>query len=251
MIRRLSNNLRIVVIDNPYDSLDNPMVQDLFAKTMALKIQGYRSVYPYGMLPTDTYDFVATHQLVCQEKNGSYEVLMGYKSITLQRCQIHRLAFQPLAVLQASQATPHDQVMESILAKHAKNPEKISAGCGWTIHPSARENEILRKTLKDLMTTMLVYHEQETGTLERVCGAIPRVKTDNYFENLGYQRLSHNGEVLPPFSAPSHFGEQAVMLHCPRFTEAAFTTAEHYRDIWDARVVVETQENVEMQKEAA
>jgi hypothetical protein len=100
-------NLQIVVLESPYDNMNDPLVRDLFSKIVQLKIEGYRLVYPYGVLPVDSYDFIATHHLVCREINGSYQVLMGVKYITLKKCLTHNLPFPGIALLRTAKAVSH------------------------------------------------------------------------------------------------------------------------------------------------
>jgi hypothetical protein len=251
MITRLVPNLRIVVLESPYDTLSDPLVQDLFSRTMKLKIEGYQTVYPYGVLPVDSYDFIATHQLVCREKNGRYEILMGAKYVTLQKCMTHRLPFPGLSLLRSSAATPHAQILESLLERYSKNPEKVSYGSSWTIDPISRSNPVVKKTLKDLMTATLVHYETELETVERFCCGAPKIKTDLYFENLGYHRLSDQNNPLPAFNQASLMGEAAVMLRCSNFSDAALNIAESYRDLWESRLVLRPESVAQQSQEAA
>jgi hypothetical protein len=91
--------LKIIVLNSPYDTIQNPLTQSLLAKTIAMKIAGYRKHYPYGVLPADSYDFVATHLILCEENNGDYEPLMGMKFTTYERCKIHNLEFPILHIV--------------------------------------------------------------------------------------------------------------------------------------------------------
>ncbi|MDR3606231.1 MAG: hypothetical protein P4M08_02495 [Oligoflexia bacterium] len=235
MVAKLFGDIEIVVIESPYDTLGDPEVRDLFSRLAALKIEGYRAVYEYGVLPVDTYDFVATHYLVCRKNQGRPEILTGYKTVTLQKCLKHRLVFPGMALLRSAGATSHCLALEELLGQFAANPDKVSYSSSWTINPEVRKNPALKNLLKDLMTVMLAAHELEIGTVERLGCGVPKVKSDQYFQSLGYQRMTYRGDILPPFSQPSLVGESAVLLHGTEYTEEALRVVERYRDFWQAR----------------
>lgn len=205
---------------------------------LALKIEGYQTVYPYGVLPVDSYDFFATHHLVCREVKGRWDILMAYKSVTLARCQTHRLPFPGLSLLRNSGAETHAHTLEGLLKSHASHPELVTYGSSWTIHPEARKDLSLKNQLKEIMTAMLVRHEQDIGSVERIsCGA-PKIKTDQYFINLGYERLSRDGDLLPAFPQASLIGEMAVMLRCSQFSDYALSVSDNYNKLLDAQMTL-------------
>ena len=51
-------NIRLVVIDCPYESWHAPFPRELFAKMVDLKLRGFKSHYSHGVLPLDTTDFL-------------------------------------------------------------------------------------------------------------------------------------------------------------------------------------------------
>ncbi|MCM2276782.1 MAG: hypothetical protein NDJ89_01745 [Oligoflexia bacterium] len=233
----IPKNLRVIVLESPYDQIQNPGIQALFGKIVALKIEGYRRVYPDGVLPVDSHDFIATHYLVCEEKPSGPEILMGYKNVTLSQCLRHRLAYPGLNVLRGSEGTEaHQQALQAILDRCSRDRTPLTYGSSWTISPAIPKGE-LKDFLKDLMTAMLVSSELEAGIPERVsCGGL-RVKTDQYFQALGYRPLESRGAPLPPFAQGSLFGEQAIMLHCTRFSDRALALADRFAGLWQERFV--------------
>lgn len=235
------NRLRIVVLNAPYDTLKEPAARRALGDTLALKLEGYRRVYPYGVLPVDSYDLISTHHLVCEEDRDGFHPIMAYRSVTLERCRIHGLAFPGLAVLRSSGAEKHERVLSGLLEKLACDPSLISYGSSWTISPRIPSGSEMRKILKDLMTAMLVTYEEETGTRERFSCGVPTVKSDRYFEGVGYTRVLDSGETgapLPPFAQASLVGEEAVLLRCSKFSDAARSLAGRYRELWLDRVVI-------------
>lgn len=235
----LPRNLRVVELRSPYDCLEQDRARLLFSRIMALKIRGYRAVYPYGVLPVDGYDFIATHLAVCEE-GPSYDwlPLMAFRTVSWERCQRHRLPFHGLSVLRASGARIQEQSLERHLEFCGKDGIAVSYGSSWTIDPRVRDEPELKRFLRDLMAGMLVCHERESGSGERLtCGTF-KVKTDKFFQDLGYERLAEQGIELPPFQQTSLFGESVAVLRCARFSPAGLELAERYEELWRGREIL-------------
>jgi hypothetical protein len=133
----------------------------------------------------------------------------------------------------------HEAALGAVLEQNQSQAERITFGSSWTTRPEARENGPLKQVLKELMIAMLVKQESANGTLEQICFGVPRVKTDQHFARLGYERLTHQGEVLSPFSLNSLAGESVVLVHCRQFSPEANAIAEKYADLWKERLLIQ------------
>lgn len=244
------NGLKLVILESPYDQINDPQVKELFIETQALKINGYHGVYPYGVLPVDTYDFVATHHLVCETGQGRLEPIMGYKSITLDKCKTHKLPFPGISVLRSSQAASHEKALQELLDGYQNNASAIDWGSSWTIAPRIRDNIELKKFLKELFIAMHVCHEREIGTKEWVTCGNNRVKTDRLFLDLGYQPLQSNGVALPYFIYTPLIDAEAMMFTCTKFSDSALKLADKFRDFWNTRIVISDSERAAQKKAA-
>lgn len=235
----IPKNLRIVILNAPYDTLKNPEAQSLLGATLALKLDGYRRSYPYGVLPVDSYDFISTHHLVCEEKNGSLIPLMGYRSVTLEAAKVFKMPFPGLAVVRSSGAKRHEAVLLRLIeeADNAKRP--ITYGSSWTISPQVTSGSAFRQHMKHLMTTMLVGYELGAGIEERFCCGVPAMKSDRFFQEVGYTRIEEDGDPLPPFSQASLLGEEAVLLRCRTFSDKALEIADAHHEFWANRIVID------------
>ena len=85
--------LKIVVLEAPYDSLKEKHAPDIFGKIISLKLQGYGPEYPYGTMPVDTNDFIATHLAVCVEDGSELKPIMAYKTVQQRKCRAHGVQF--------------------------------------------------------------------------------------------------------------------------------------------------------------
>ena len=80
-------NLRILVLDNPFASWDSPFVRDMFNKIILLKKLGYQSRFPLNYAPVDKSDFHGTHLAFCQERNGELFPITAYRVMERDRCE--------------------------------------------------------------------------------------------------------------------------------------------------------------------
>lgn len=231
------SQIQVVVLDSPYETFFQPETQNLLSQALQLKLKSYQNVYALGVLPLDTYDFVSTHHLIGRtDPNGVFQPLMVFRTTALDRCRRHQLAFPGVAVLRASGAVEHAVVLERRLEEWTKQNLRVSYGSGWAIAPELRVDRALREALKDLMTALLVNHEQESRTDRLVACGAARVHTDEYFQNIGYGRMREGAVELPPFRQSSLIGVEAVLLETQKFNERALVLAQRYRSFWENRL---------------
>ena len=232
---------QIVTLECPYDQLQNKLVQRLISQTFALKIEGYQESYPYGVLPTDTYDFIATHHLACERSPQGLIPIMAYKTVTLERCRVHRLPFPGVTVLRSSGAHRHADELEKFLASAESNQKSVSYGSSWTLSPRVRADRESARYFKDLMASMLIQYEQGLSTnFLFTCGVL-KVKTNQFFESLGYQRLCDSENVqLPPFKQASLIGDEAVVLWSNGFKPEAVEQAQRFKSLWKSRLILDS-----------
>jgi hypothetical protein len=233
-----TNDIRIVSLECPYDNWDNAQLTELFNKMVALKLNGYRKEYPYGVLPVDTSDFLSTHYLICNAKGETLTPLMGFKTVSLTRCHLHNVAFPLVSILKTSGATKHEELVTKQLEWCQRGGGDASYAGSWTIDPETRKNRPLVALLRELTITMLVEHyRQHPAARKYICGSV-RFKTDKFLQSLGYSPLEREGEPLSTFEQASLMGDTALALHCSSYTDAANETAYKYRDQWNSRLAL-------------
>ncbi len=246
MISKTKSNkgiLKLVQLEAPYDSWNQPSTQVLFCKMVGLKLESYLTRYSYGILPFDGSDFVATHLLICEESpNGELTPLTSYKSITLERCEAHNLVFPCLSILQASQAERHTQVITDLLKRYQKNPSEISYDSGFTIHPSARIDRAFCSELKDLLMGFVTLHAIDKGIRCLVGMGMTHVKADQYFLSWGYEPFEDGQGPLPLVKVKSHFWKESQLFRAEKFTEFAMMHAKLVEPFWERRLVISSRD---------
>lgn len=231
-----SSTPQIVSLLAPYDHLGSPDLGTRLVQAFQLKLAGYRDVYDYGVLPVDTYDFIATHHLLGFTTEGVFKAVMAFRTLELDKCNQHGLAFPGLAVLQSSGADQHVRALREHLVSW--KGLRVSYASSWAMSPDLRMDREMRDRLRDMMVTMLINHELDRKTDHRLLCGVPKVRTDRLFERLGYSRVRAGEEHLPPFSQASLMGEEAVLLHCQKFSDEALRIAEAHRLIWENRQII-------------
>lgn len=235
------SDLQIVLIDSPYETWDNKETQDLFFKTVDLKLKGYLNDYEHGVLPLDTTDFVGTHHLICQKTPTGLVPLLGWRSISLEKAKLHNMPFSPLALARACNSPDHEKAIQAIVDRAEKEKFSITYESAITIHPSVRNNEEVTSLLKDVLRAMHVHHHHDYNIKESIVGGSMRHKMDRYFLWWGYKAIDLNGKTLPFVKVPQAKFEPTIIYYRKEFSKEALELAPKFRAIWDEKIVISSE----------
>jgi hypothetical protein len=239
-------SLQIVMVESPFQSWHLPEVPNLFKNTIELKQSGYAHHYPNGFLPVDATDFVGIHHLICQKIKNEFIPLAGFRSITLEQCNIFHLPFPGLAGIANDPGTElHCAYVQEQLARISKNNLSVTYGSSWTVHPFARKNRAQAELLKDIARAMLFTYQTEHGIDEEIGMGVtaPKVRTDLYFSELGYEPAKYQGVLLPRFNHAEMGPESVALLHRVNFTPFAQAAGKRYRALWENRIYLHASAN--------
>lgn len=233
-----TNNLKIVVLECPYDTWNVPPTQEIFGKMVSMKIGGYQQRHPYGVLPVDTTDFISTHILICEGPGNDLKVLTGYKMISLERCRIHNVQFPMAAIFDAAKAPIHKAAALAIIEDCEANKIPLLYTGSWTFHSSIIGNREFVRELHPVFEAMYYFAFKDCGFKQIMCGCVPSMRTNTLFEKWGHYRVQKDGEQLPPVSVPHLQGDQVVLMHLREFSDSVIQNAEKWRSLWQNRTVV-------------
>ena len=232
-------SLKIVVLECPYDTWDDPFTREMYAKMISLKLKGYSSGYPYGILPVGGDDLVSTHLMICEERAGGLEPLLGYKSITQSRAAIHQLIFPALSIAMNAPSPEHTQALEALKEQCGSQKWNLRYDSAYTILPGLRDDRELIGDLKILMTGMHTLFHQEYESKESLLVGVLKFKTDHYFAKWGYQPVRLGEKELPPLPHFGLFRELVSMMALKDFTDHARACADETRSLWDQRITAQ------------
>jgi hypothetical protein len=243
-------SLKVVALECPYDNWSSDATQEAFGRMVGLKLQGYREEYPYGILPVDATDFVATHHMVCEEytvdgphgTTREMRPIMAYKSVRWARCRVHRLPFPLVAVAKACGQSELERTVRSILERCEATGKDVFYDSAWTMRPDVRKDPARKKLLHRIMRGIYVLAHRERVAAEEaelLCMATLRLRTDHLFEWWGYRRLMLGESVLPSFAMVPYFDERVAAFHLrDGFSREALDEAAACEQLWADRLHV-------------
>lgn len=235
-------NLKIVVLDCPYDTIHSSETQSLLSKIFSMKIAGYQKHYQYGVLPVDTCDFVATHLVLCEETNGGLEPLMGMKFTTLERCKLHNLEF-PLLHIVDKKYEKHHQSVEKTLNEIESNNESCAYSSSWTMSEIARQNPEFSTFCKNLNISLFWYYKETFRIKNIVDGSTVRFKIHEWKKFLGYEPFQFNNEPLDEVPCDPFFGEKILVMRLKNVSEEAKFFIKQFDYLWETRLTISADKN--------
>jgi hypothetical protein len=237
-LKSLNDLYQLVILDSPIENWDDSDTQNVFTKMVTLKKKGYESCYQQGVLPVDTSDFFATH-VVLFEKNTTQDLMpvMGYKTISFNKCQDFNQTFPGLALVTNSKMPDHIEVVKSIMARCENEKRNLAYLGSWTKNPQyvAPVNVNLKDAFRAFYR--LVYREQNVH--EVLIGGTLRFRTEKLFFELGHRPLELNGEPLPPIHVAHLVKEPVLVMHSAKFKDNVTQAAEKaWAEVWENRIEI-------------
>lgn len=249
--QKLPYKLRLVVLDCPYDTIQNIETQKLFARMAALKIAGYKKEYPDGVLPLDTSDFIATHLLLCEETDDGLRPIMGFKSVMKEKCEKHRVAFPVFNLMEGIESAAHQSALEKLISTAVVREEQVAYNGSWTIDRKVREDRVLAQFCIDMTALMLIRHYYERGIENIVAGAVVRFHVDDFKKFMGFGSLKdEQGRDLPCVQCKFVFQENVKLMHLRNFNDAALRWTERNIEMWRNRIVISAAGSSQIRKAA-
>ncbi len=244
---------KVVVLECPYDIMQYPQAQEYFAKFMALKLKGYLKEYSYGVLPVDSTDFVCNHLTVAEVIDGQLIPITGLKSITYERCNMHKLEFPMYDSLQDDASKEHYEAVSNILKHHDNSSNNIAYNGGWTIDPDLRVDKKISQLMWSLSTMMMFCYYRDYKIHKNLAGAAKRFKVDKMKVFMGYDYLrKKDGKRLEATIASMHNDEPIEVMYLKQFTDAFYTkTVSPFEHYWDDRLTISSHTIEQLEKEAA
>ena len=250
MINRYwQDKLCIIVLESPYQNLSLQEARVVFSNIIDVKIQGYTHIHEDGVLPVDTTDFLGTHLIVANRENPFEDIYMSYKSISYKTCEKYNVPFPFLTLLQNHAHKECAMEMERILKECKSKGEDLAYNTGLTMNPKIRNDENLRKILKEMITTFVVNYHNIYEIPHWATLGICKVKTDQYFIKMGLKEISNNPLMSHPYLKQAE--SRAVISMNQEYSDYVFHTAEKYQGLWDNRITINLNNYHNLKKQAA
>lgn len=252
-IAQTRKQLKIVVLDCPYDTVNDPLTRELLGKIAQFKINSYLDDWSYGVLPLDAGDFIGVHLLLCQDSGSGLEIVAGFKMLTHDRCREFGLEFPAFHALNGTQGTqPHHHAIERVVSAADRRGQSVGYLCSWAVRPDAKKSRTLARFCRDITTALIVKGCESQNVPYAIAYGVQRLRVDRYHESLGFKPLTLDGKSLPVFTSRSYMGEAltTALVDASSFSEEARQIAAEYQDLWDARIEIRAERAAAAKKAA-
>lgn len=244
----LREKYRMVLIRSPHEIMHDQFTSELFPKVIGLKTAGYQKEYGEFVLPFDSSDFVASHLLLTEiMPDGSLSPVLGFKSVTLKRCDDYKIPFPVLGMVEGT--TPNPEYRESFLNIMNKyrdegRSDQLAYNGSFTILPRVRENKILMKSLWDITFSLLTnyYIEYNIHHVVAVCSTTFNVHKKK--EALGWNFIDGSEGMLKAYNCKVLCGSSFIPMELVDIKAKSQEPSGKFKDMWDARVTLD-RESVE------
>ena len=195
------DSLKIVILEAPLETWQFRESRELFKKIISLKKEGYGSQLPPYVLPVDSFDFIATHIVICQKDNLS--PLFAWKAVLLEKCRQYHRPFPLLSLIKNSPGRElYQKVIQEFIQSCSKKKERLAYFGGLTFSSKAHANGELHLLLWKIFYAMAILYRRDYQVAKALFAAILDFKTDVTFKRLGAASLLYRGKELPPLIIP-------------------------------------------------
>lgn len=249
--KKINPRLKIIELKCPYASYkDDESVRKFYELMVCLKLEGYFSRHRRGCQPVDDSDFIADHVLICEETAEGLIPLLGSKFLPRDICQNNNIDFTIAKLMQDISFTQHYEYIALETMRAFNERKRVSYHGSWTMHPDINKHPI-RNQLKDIFAAISVHYCNDQGINELYGIGLPKLKTDTFFYNWGYERAKRGASILEEFPVKFLHSMPGVLMHLKNFNEFANQLAHEYRSLWENREVVGISDYESRNKEVA
>lgn len=240
----ITDKYKFVLLRAPYEIMDFDIVQRIFPKLIQLKTTGYRQEYEKHVLPFDSSDFVASHLLMCEQNGRDLKPVLGMKSVTLKRCDDHRISFPMLSMLERlnSDINSKDTIQKILNSYRIEGrEERVAYNGSFTILPHLREDKFLMKYLWEVSFSLLAnyYIDYEIDHVLAVCAT--KFKVNKKKEEHGWNYIRNGEKHLEEYNCRALFGAPLVPMELFTSSEECRKSATRFKSMWENKLVLDTE----------
>lgn len=251
----VEENFKIVLIRSPYEIMHFPLVSEMFPKIIQLKTSGYRLEYGSLFLPFDVSDFVASHLLLCEKMvTGELRPVLGFKSVTLKKCDDHRINFPILNFLDAPHPeNAYQKTIKSILNQYRERglEDRIAYNGSFTVSPDLRENKALMKHFWDITFSLLTNYYIEYNIEHVIAICATKFKIHDKKEKLGWNYISGEYGTLESYNCKAFFGANLVPMELTDLRSKSALPSSKFKAMWEHKIVLDLEHAEDAKKKAA
>jgi hypothetical protein len=185
---------RVATLDHFLANVNEPAAQRIFADVMVTRGEGYREYD--GLVPFDAVDFIARHHVFY---DGTDNPVAAVRHVTARQCARHGLIPPVLQSLAGSLGSDdHVKTIRSLIEDEAANGRDVADSSRYTIRPPFRKNRETSRLVLELTGALMQLDMEDLGIDLELALSLTRPNVEDGFIEMGFQRLTTGGQVLPP-----------------------------------------------------
>lgn len=238
----MKKNIRIVVIESPYDTYQHSKeVRDIMARTWKLKLDGYKSHYPYGIMPISDIDYFANHVIICEDIQGELMPFAASKSITTNKCRELGIDFPIFEhMFKGCETTypKHFEATQKWVSKLVSKGENVGYNASWSMCPRVMLDSELKLLAREVSMAMYYFYYSSNGIKNIITSASKQFKVDRIQTEMGFNFLKYELETLEAYPAKSFKEAEFYIMHLTNgaFPAAFVEKAMTMKNLWDERL---------------
>lgn len=240
----IKNKYKFVLLRSPYELMEHELVQKLYPQVIKLKTTGYRQEYDHHVLPFDSSDFIASHLLMCEKTANGLVPVLGLKSVTLKKCDDHRIGFPMLGMMEGLQPTiQHRETILKMMEQYRASgtSEKLAYNGSFTILPQLREDKVLMKHLWDVTFSLITNYYIDYGIPHVIAVCATKFNVHKKKEKLGWNYIQSGEGTLEEYNCKALFGASLVPMELFNVKEKSKESSEKFKDMWDDRLILDAE----------
>jgi hypothetical protein len=246
--------LQIIVIERPYDTYrTSELTRKFMTDIFHLKMEGYCSHYPYGIMPVSDYDFMATHVCLTLQTENGYVPISAFKSIDSNVCDIFRVPFPAINSkfgMFKNEFPVYVEALQDWEERIKSKNEVYAYNASWTMKTDLPKD--LRDFTREISKALFYFYYSSAGIKYVMNSTSAHYGVNKIQESMGLEYLTRaNGETLPTFISPVFFGEPFYLMYLGEkgYSKELVELAEQYKMMWKNRMVING--NTETKRKAA
>ncbi len=241
-LQEIQSRCQVVVLRCPYETISDPRVSSLLGRIARFKIESYRREYPYGILPFDAVDVVGSHFLLCDRSGSGLAPLMGFKTITAERCRTFHLPHPALGLLGSRAQHPeHFAEVERIIEMAQSAGKTLGYFGSWTIRDDVRRDRVTLQLCQELSAALLVNACDLLGFDQALTVAVSRFNVEPFHRFMGFEPLGPADAPLARFASDAMMGDEcsfSFMSDRARLSDNVRQLTGRYSDFWTSRLEI-------------
>lgn len=235
----MSNNLKLIILEDPFSTWENPVTMDLFYKIISLKKSGFGSRFSRNYSPVDKSDFHATHMCLAEELNGELKILSSFKAINKSTSDYYNMPFPGGTICDSTNSIRHINYLKSFVNECVSNQEDIVYYGTYALNPSLNRDQ--KKIVLSYIFPILGMYSNYWNINKSILVGSVKTKFNKIISRAGILPISENGIELSPVKIPILDNELFSVQVGFKFSELCFEFLEEHNNLWTDRIHISSE----------